>query len=184
MDLELRTSTGIQKIRVYNIYNPSPRALNDASGISTLPALAEDMDVYPSDHTIILGDLNLHHPRWGGYFELTQHTCADKLTELTDKHGFQLLTEPGTVTFSARRARTTVDLAFATEDLAAMVVQCRIAEEIDHDSDHLPTEINIALEMTHEVSTPQRAWRKLDEESLIKHLQVSRVFPETIHCKP
>ena len=40
-------------------------------------------------------------------------------------------------TFSARGARTTIDLAFATEELAEMTVQCQIAEDMDHDSDYL-----------------------------------------------
>ena len=61
--------------------------------------------------------------------ELTQHTYADKLIELMNEHEFQLLSEPGTTIFSARGAKTTVDLASATENLAAMVVQCRIAKE-------------------------------------------------------
>jgi exonuclease III len=48
----------------------------------------------------------------------------------------QLLTPPGLITFLTALRGTTIDLAFATEEIANRLLECRIASELDFSSDH------------------------------------------------
>jgi hypothetical protein len=50
------------------------------------------------DDHIILGDINLHHPMWGGAHVKVDNE-ANKLIELIDKLGLELLTEQGLITW-------------------------------------------------------------------------------------
>ena len=50
------------------------------------------------DNHIILRDINLHHPIWGGAHVKVDDE-ANELIELTDKLGLELLTKQGLVTW-------------------------------------------------------------------------------------
>jgi hypothetical protein len=49
------------------------------------------------DDHIILRDMNLHHPTWGGTYVKADNE-ANKLIELTDELGLELLIEQGLIT--------------------------------------------------------------------------------------
>lgn len=51
-------------IQIYNIYNPPPVSTSDSAGPTSLRELRQDLEAHESEHIIILGDLNLHHPLW------------------------------------------------------------------------------------------------------------------------
>jgi hypothetical protein len=48
----------------------------------------------------------------------------------------QLLTPPGLITFPTALGGTTIDLAFATEEISNRLLECSIASELDFSSDH------------------------------------------------
>jgi hypothetical protein len=48
----------------------------------------------------------------------------------------QLLTPPGLITFPTTLGSTTIDLAFATEEISNRLLKCRIALKLDFSSDY------------------------------------------------
>jgi exonuclease III len=48
----------------------------------------------------------------------------------------QLLTPLRLITFPTTQGGTTIDLAFATEEILNRLLECRIAPELDFSSDH------------------------------------------------
>ena len=168
-------------IKIYNIYNPPPVSTSDSVGPTTLWELRQDLETYPSEHIIILGDLNLHHPSWNSRTRLTQHAYADLLINITDDFGLQLLTPQGLETWSARGTHSTIDLAFATPFLSEAAIRCDIVRELDHHSDHLPIRTEFQLQVVHNEPAPRKAWEKLDEEQLLRVLSADPAFRTTVN---
>ena len=45
---------------------------------------------------------------------------------------------PGTTTYRWKQGESTIDLTFASADLAARTIYCKVDTSLDYDSDHLP----------------------------------------------
>lgn len=165
--LNLKNPQTNEQIHIFNVYNQPP---NSQSPTNTLSALAEALDtVDPSDGLIVLGDFNIHHPLWSAN---PRHTGRDRQAQhlLTIKENFQLhlLTAPGAATHRTSDGKSTIDLTFATEQVADSVIRCRIEKSLDHDSDHLP--IATVLDWNWQLAKParKRLWSKTDSEVLRK----------------
>ena len=76
--------------------------------------------------------------------------------------GYELLTPPGTVTYPTNQGGTTIDLAFASIELAESMIEYRIATELDHGSDHLPIVSWFRIEPLRAKPNPKRCWKNLD----------------------
>ena len=148
----------------------------DNTGPSTLPDLARDLQEHPHEHTIVLGDINLHHPLWGGRTMLSQHAYADRFIKLAEEHNLTQLTPPGVATWSARGSESTIDLTYATEFIASMVLKCIVQHDLDQHSDHYPIATMIQLQVAKQETTKRRAWKKLDTSILMQSLRDSGVF--------
>ena len=73
----------------------------------------------------------------------TKHNAiGDELVELTLDFHLSLLIPPGTVTFPNRG--TAIDLVWGSADIEHKILKCRIAEDHDQGSDHLPIETVLA----------------------------------------
>jgi hypothetical protein len=91
--------------------------------------------------------------------------------------GAELALPRGTITREAQRGnnleKLTIDLVFATETLQNQIIHCRVAEELEQSSDHLP--IATTFQLSNAVKTqeinPRRAWKKLDEKLFLETLQ-------------
>src|SRR3979411_1919737 len=62
LDITIQFTDVVRTLRIYNIYNLPPSSTLDNTGPSTLPDLARDLQEHLHEHTIVLGDINLHHP--------------------------------------------------------------------------------------------------------------------------
>lgn len=87
----------------------------------------------------MLGDFNLHHPLWTTTYDLaaTRSTAAQPLLTIMQDFDLHLLTVPGTPTHVWGDGQSTIDLTFASADLASRMLYCRIDSDRDCDSDHL-----------------------------------------------
>jgi hypothetical protein len=151
-------------LHIHNIYSQPPGAYNTVvreSPIYALPTLLSK----PGEH-LVVGDFNLHHPWWGGARCLTRHRMADDLVGFVKEAGLQLLTPPGTITWEARGAASTVDLTFASPWLAQRVTRCGVDAELENGSDHHPITSLFALDPIPRTLRQQRSWKKMDKEGI------------------
>lgn len=154
-----------RKMHILNVYNEV--------GTNTLATLGEAMGI-PGQHNeaVVLGDFNLHHPLWS-----TSHRragggpSAQQLITIIEDFQLQLLTVPGTPTHRWKDGESTIDLTFASEELASCVAQCKLNRSLDYDSDHLP--ITLAIEWSWQPAIPKRKrlWAKTDITTLQRTVQ-------------
>jgi ribonuclease HI len=152
------------KLHVVNVYNET--------ATSTLQGLRETIGkLDPRDEIVLLGDFNLHHPLWSattttrkrGY---SSTTLTQPLITILEDFQFQLLTVPGTTTRRGHTSTSTIDLTFATEEVASRVTYCRVDTRLDSDSDHLPIETTIEWNWKPAPRLRKRMWSKTDSEKL------------------
>jgi exonuclease III len=124
-------------LTIHNIYNQAGtgtlQRLRDQLTTATTISMANGI---PDDH-IIVGDINIHHPIWGGPHAATEEEAEDFIQDM-DEAGMELLTEPGTVTWQREEQESTIDLTLISRSLTERLIQCAVAEELEHGSDHLP----------------------------------------------
>lgn len=144
----LTLELGERTVHIHNCYNqPNSTSSRD---LGTLIHLQQALE-REGEH-VLLGDFNLHHPRWGGGAVFTQHNTADYLISQTEEAGMSLLLEPGTVTRKDRNGTSTLDLIFATTWIENRVRECRVASELENGSDHEP--IITTIDMHTPITTP------------------------------
>lgn len=108
---------------VHNIYNPSPASYSSTTGLSTLPVIAEALQK-PGEH-ILLGDFNLHHPRWNNRGRFTYHIAADILLDITTGHQLELALPEESITWRARGRESAIDLVFLSRGIYDTLIACR-----------------------------------------------------------
>ena len=114
---------GLQ-LGIINVYNPGPQSQRQgqASALPEVQQVLRHLHQTRDKETeiLLLGDLNLHHPNWGGPSTIP-HQEASELINLVDQQGLELLTPVGTITFERGPQKSTIDLVFATPALAHQV---------------------------------------------------------------
>ena len=150
---------------IINVYNPC-----DKSIISELHEhLRNTIDIQSYAMIIMGGDFNTHHPVWNpaGY---TRHDeDADALVDMMAELGLNLLLPPGTITYP--NAGTTIDLVWGSSEAVDRALKCKIAENHDHGSDHLPIETTIAVQIDAPQPLPQYNYAKTNWEELKSKLE-------------
>src|ERR1700716_576332 len=119
-----------ETVWVHSTYSQPPGSFSiEASQYNNpLELLHQLFNDHPDHQHITVGDFNLHHPLWAGIHAPAAHTAADRLIEvMIEESTAQLLTPPGLITFPTTRGGTTIDLAFATEEISNRLLECRIA---------------------------------------------------------
>ena len=165
LTLRLQCGSTPMQLQVHNVYSMSPthQTAVDTPAIEELETwLAED----PTSGHLVLGDFNLHHPRWGGTTCLTQHTAADRLISVTDTAGLDLILPPGTVTWEARGSHSTIDLAFILGSLRDRVLTCGVSAPHQHSSNHLPLLTTLDLSVDETQPRWRWAWGRMDTSKL------------------
>ncbi|KAJ6114107.1 hypothetical protein N7512_007552 [Penicillium capsulatum] len=153
ISLKISDSRSNQSIHIFNVYN---EVTSD-----TLPTLAETIGTLSSDRIVVLGDFNLHHPLWSAdHRRARSGRSVEHLLRIIEDSQLQLLTVPGTPTHRWKDGESTIDLTFASEDIAAHVTCCKIDKGLDCDSDHLP--IALAINWSWQPAEPKRKrlWSK------------------------
>jgi Endonuclease-reverse transcriptase len=91
-----------KEIHIQNVYNEKGsdtlHQLRGASGVRTRRQGEQRIE------HVIVGDVNLHHPAWGGD-KAQRDEEAEDLIELTDNTQMELWMEPGTITWKTVRNR-------------------------------------------------------------------------------
>jgi ribonuclease HI len=159
--LKISSSRPHRKLHVINVYNEV--------ALDTLQDLNSAIrDLGSDDELLVLGDFNLHHPLWS-----TRHrhantgiAAAQPLLAVIEAYNLRMLTAPGTTTHRWNGGESTIDLAFASEEVASRVVSCKVDNRLDHDSDHLPVAVVIEWNWQNEPPERKRMWSKTDASSL------------------
>ncbi|KAJ5121346.1 uncharacterized protein N7515_009307 [Penicillium bovifimosum] len=166
---------------VHNIYNRP-------SG-GTLEQLRTELSKRPHGEHIILGDMNAHHPRWGGPGTRADRE-AEQLLEIVNGWGLELTTQPGTPTWSRNDQSSVIDLTFITANLLDRLISCERADDIEHASDHFP--IRTALDIVTPIAPQQkrRNWSATDDKKFVQEIEqglqtggLDQAGPEEIEAK-
>lgn len=146
------------EITVWAVYSPSPPATQGGHWETPLSHLA----ARPArDNNVLVGDFNLHHPRWMP--GRRPQIAADKLLHLCDGWGLELLTQPGVATRQAPGTRdSTLDLAWASSDISAETRTGML-----RGSDHLPQITTINMDAEPPRGPPRFNWRKMDTQRIM-----------------
>jgi ribonuclease HI len=153
--LEMTNPSSDTKIRIFNVYNEI--------GTTTMSDLEEAIAKSESQEgLLVLGDFNLHHPLWSTTHRDGSNGISATQPLLTIIEGFdlQLLTAPGTPTHRWKGGETTIDLTFASTDVADRTIYCKVDANLDHDSDHLPIATAIDWSWQPATRSKKRLWTK------------------------
>ncbi|KAM5359789.1 hypothetical protein ACJZ2D_014222 [Fusarium nematophilum] len=159
------TIPGASTICIHSVYNS-----HKAVDIDQLVA-----ETTTSGRDLLLGDFNLHHPWWGGRRAEEEPICplANRLRRGLEMAGMECLTEPGTVTFTRGLledgSASTIDLTFASHEIASHTLYCRVREVLGFESDHRVVETALDLPPAREYKTRYQ-WRKVDREKFVQHV--------------
>ena len=133
-----------KELVIYNVYNPSLISYISIDSPSLLLALRQLLEGV-TQHTIVLGDFNVHYYVWADNATFTRHTAADQLVEMTSERNMGLMIEKGTKTWELRGTWSTIDLSFATPEITEIIQYCGISPELMQTSDHIPITIQLRL---------------------------------------
>ena len=94
------------------------------------------------------------------------------------QQGVQLIIPPGTITYP--KAGTAIDLVWGNEQATNNIIKCRVAENNDHGSDHLPIDAILNLHSNTKLTEePSYNFAKTDWKTLKTKLQEYRpTLPE------
>ena len=159
-----------KRIWITNIYNNPPE--NDPAVTlnllrNTLSGKQPDGSIDPifrsSDHQLVVGDFNLHHPHWGG-LHVKPDNESQNLLELADEFSLTQCLPQGTITRQVFNSATTIDLVYVSQELVNRLYYCDRDLEVHADSDHYPIASGFDLQPILDEPAPKRCWRKTDEE--------------------
>jgi hypothetical protein len=181
--LQLETPS-LEHLWIYNVYN-EPRA---ESVTRTLEILGDELQrANNQSHILLLGYFNLHHPQWSGIRQQRPSRQASTLLQITTNSCLWQLTPKGLKTHRCHTGDSTIDLAFATHTLREHLMHCKLAQELDCDSDYLPISIQFDCEWKEATRHRTRNWAATDIEKLrvkVKsgtlHLQQSNIVIRTL----
>lgn len=119
---------------------------------------------------VVVGDMNTHHPAWGGP-GTAMEAEAEELLEVVDEGGLELATEEGTVTWERGVQRSVIDLTFISSILMNRIVCWERADDVQHDSDHWP--IRTCLDVATKANEPpkRRNWKATDYKIMLEFLE-------------
>ena len=164
--LQLTTLQG--RVCLVNVYNDP----DEEDRTRTLRTLAQELSkVTSEDHLIVLGDFNLHHPQWSNVWTRSVSSGANMLLDMLVDRQLWQLTPPGMKTHRCKSSDTTIDLTFATSVLRQRLICCKVADDLDCDSDHLPISIWLNWEWKHATRRRNRRWEATDTDKLRSAVQ-------------
>lgn len=120
------------RLLIINAYNAPPRSTNPGAGVSRLISIA---DVSLPRQTILMGDLNLHHPMWHPSFRGSPSPPSEAFTRWLESCGLFLISEIDRPTHNRGNV---LDLCFGSSQLVAKGTIATVQENLDVTSDNLP----------------------------------------------
>jgi hypothetical protein len=159
---------------IHNIYNDTK------SPISTFDLLHRELTRLGRSQTIehlVIGDMNVHHPAWGGPGTKIDNEGTE-LLEIADRHELELATEEGIVTWERGQSKSTIDLTFLSARLFNRLILIERADTVQHDSDHWPIRTRIDIQTPIKEPPQRRNWKAIDMEKLTKILERDIMVPD------
>ncbi|EDN04750.1 predicted protein [Histoplasma mississippiense (nom. inval.)] len=154
-----------------NVYAPPPGGYSSEPEESPIGQLQEVAGMGTDAELVILGDLNVHHERWGGVRVERNFRMAWQLIAQVDRLGLQLATPVGATTWQDRGSPgTTIDLTFLSPLLHDKLRRCAIAEEACKGSDHKPMETTLELTPIPK-EAERRNWKNAEPEEVARDCQ-------------
>ncbi|EDN05845.1 predicted protein [Histoplasma mississippiense (nom. inval.)] len=154
-----------------NVYAPPPGGYSSEPEESPIGQLQEVAGMGTDAELVILGDLNVHHERWGGVRVERNFRMAWQLIAQVDRLGLQLATPGGATTWQDRGSPgTTIDLTFLSPLLHDKLRRCAIAEEACKGSDHKPMETTLELTPIPK-EAERRNWKDAEPEEVARDCQ-------------
>ncbi|EDN09668.1 predicted protein [Histoplasma mississippiense (nom. inval.)] len=154
-----------------NVYAPPPGGYSSEPEESPIGQLQEVAGMGTDAELVILGDLNVHHERWGGVRVERNFRMAWQLIAQVDRLGLQLATPGGATTWQDRGSPgTTIDLTFLSPLLHDKLRRCAIAEEACKGSDHKPIETTLELTPIPK-EAERRNWKNAEPEEVARDCQ-------------
>lgn len=111
---------------------------------------------------VVVGDFNLHHPAWGGIHISTTDRNSEDLLSLVEEYGLQLLLKKGKITYEEAGNQGTIDLVFAFLLISESLISCKVAKEIDYESDHYSIITRLNLQIIQREEQLRRQFKKTD----------------------
>lgn len=96
---------------------------------------------------------------------------SEELLDNLEECHLDLLLPPGTCTWQSRGQETTLDLVFATEGVGQQVIECKVQQSFDFDSDHFPVSTTLDTHIGQQSTTPRRLWRETNIQTLRASLE-------------
>src|SRR5947207_2075512 len=124
---------------IINIYNPCDQSII----IELHEYLRRNINRQDYGITVVGGDFNAHHPLWNPRTYTHHDEEADEIVEMMTELELNLMLPAGSITYP--HANTTIDLVWGNEEALNQIITCRVAEEQQQGSDHLPIETTLAL---------------------------------------
>ena len=169
-----------KRLHIHNIYREAIQGDTTAALDLLNSVLEED----PEGQHLVVGDLNLHHPAWGG-LDVEGDREAEQLLTIMDEQQLALLLPQGSITWRAGEHQSTIDLALGTPTVTQRLISCGVVNK-NHDSDHYPILTTLLLEAPEAIPQTRRQWDKLDVEVFQKVLaaRLTASTPQTSASTP
>lgn len=159
-------TTSNHSLNIYSVYNPP-------DSDSTIHILYSHLSsLLVSTNILLTGDFNKHDPLWTGALYPDRTTCSDTtliLQTLATHHLLPCL-PPATPTFysDAHKTWSTLDLVFATENIADAIIKCET--DSGHSSDHLAVCTTLDLDIAQFNPEPCPQFREADWKGFNKNM--------------
>lgn len=147
---------------VHNVYN--------RPGSNTLAQLKSELAKRPLAEHVVVGDMNAHHPVWGGVGTRVDDE-AEQLLEITDEHDLDLITEEGKATWTRNDQSSVIELTFVSSSLSSRLIRCERADDVEHSSDHFPVRTVLDIETPIRIQEKRRNGKATDNAKLIRKIE-------------
>jgi hypothetical protein len=120
ISLTIRNPNSGRLLHIFNVYNEV--------GIDIVTTLGDTLAVLePDSEVVVFGDFNLYYLLWStAYRRANEGLSAWALLAVVEDAQFELLIVPGTPIYRWKDGETTIDLTFATVEIASNVTHCKI----------------------------------------------------------
>ncbi|KAI0995875.1 hypothetical protein K3495_g12307 [Podosphaera aphanis] len=173
--ISVQTHAG--KVWIHNIYNPPPlsHSSQEQGTLRRIPQILAQEGKH-----VLIGDFNLHHPRWGRKTVLSHHKLAETLIDIVSERNMELILPKGTITWKSRGSQSTLDLIFVSKPLEEMVVKCQTSTELEASSDHIPVQTELLIEILRKAEEePRPQWKKAKWDIVVTSSTLGRgLVPE------
>jgi hypothetical protein len=133
------TITNTKPMLIISIYNPCDQSIT----VELHRYLRRNINRQDYGIIVVGGDFNAHHPLWNPRTYTRHDEEADEIVEMMTELELNLMLPAGSITYP--HADTTIDLVWGNEEALNRIITCRVAEEQQQGSDHLPIETTLAL---------------------------------------